>query len=132
MAEQNTIIEDYITYHCRPDGTAEVAHCSGWYGNRIIPETVAGYRVTSIGANAFPRGSCRSLFIPDSVTEIKSLPEDFTEKVWDRPRFDLRENAMDIDELVLVERTYSVFIHVKPGSYAERYCKEKKIHCRVK
>ena len=97
MAEQNTITEDYITYRCRPDGTAVVAHCSGWYGNRIIPETVAGYRVTSIGANAFPEGSCRSLYIPDSVTEIKSLPVDFTEKVWDRPRFGMRENAMDID-----------------------------------
>ena len=127
MAEQNTITEDYITYRCRPDGTAVVAHCSGWYGNRIIPETVAGYRVTSIGANAFPRGSCRSLFIPDSVPEIKSLPRDFTEKVWDRPRFDMRENAMDIDEPVLVERTHSVYIYVKSGSYADRYCRENNI-----
>jgi hypothetical protein len=132
MAEQNTITEDYITYRCRPDGTAVVAHCSGWYGDRIIPETVAGYRVTSIGANAFPEGSCRSLYIPDSVTEIKSLPVDFTEKVWDRPRFDMRENAMDIDEPVLVVRTYSVYIYVKPNSYAERYCKDNKIRYMLK
>ena len=132
MAEEKTIVEDYITYHCRPDGTAEVTHCSGWYGSNIIPETIAGYRVTSIGSNAFPQGSCRSLFIPDLVTEIKSLPASFTKKEWDRPRFDLRENAMDIDELVLVERTYSVIIHVKPGSYAERYCKEKRIRYKLK
>lgn len=124
--------ESGITYQLKPDGTAEVTYCSGWHSSKTIPETISGYRVTSIGANAFPKGNCCSLSVPASVTEIKSLPEDFTEKVWDRPRFDLRENAMDIDELVLVERTYSVFIHVKPGSYAERYCKEKKIHCRVK
>ena len=124
--------EEHITFLLKPDGTAEVTYCAGWYGDRIIPETVAGYRVTTIGANAFPNGSCRSLFIPNSVTEIKSLPVDFTEKVWDRPRFGMRENAMDVDELVLVERTYSVYIYVKPNSYAERYCKDNKIRYMLK
>ena len=124
--------ENDITFRLKPDGTAEVIHCHGWRSEKVIPETVSGYRVTSIGANAFPKGNCRSLSIPATVTNIQSLPERFTERVWDRPRFDMRENAMDIDEPVLVERTHSVYIYVKPGSYAERYCNEKKIRYTLK
>ena len=124
--------ENDITYHCRPDGTAEFTRCHGWRSEIKIPETVNGYRVTSIGENAFPKGNCSSLSIPASVTEIKSLPEDFSEQTWERPRFGLRENAMDIDEEVLVTCYYSVKIIVKAGSFAEQYCKDNNIRCIVK
>jgi len=124
--------ENDFTYQCRPDGTAEVTHCHGWHSEKEIPETVSGYRVTSIGENAFPNGNCLSLSIPASVTEIKSLPEGFYEQRWDRPRFDMRENAMDIDEPVLVTNYYHVKIIVKPGSFAEQYCKNNNIRYVVK
>lgn len=124
--------ENDVTFQLKPDGTAEVIHCCGWRSRIELPETVAGYRVTSIGANAFPKGSCSSLSIPTTVTNIQSLPKSFTEQVWDRPRFDMRENAMDIDEPVLVERTHSVYIYVEPGSYAEQYCQENNIRYVVK
>ena len=132
MAEMIEYKENDITFQLKPDGTAEVIHCHGWRSEKVIPETVAGYRVTSIGANAFPEGNCCSLSIPATVTHIQSLPKRFTERVWDRPRFDMRENAMDMDEPVLVERMHSVYIYVKSGSYAEQYCRENNISFTAK
>lgn len=72
IAETSAIIDDY-TYTVLPDGTAEITGYYGWGTNIVIPSSLDGYKVTSIGEVAFER--CYDLvevIIPEGVTNISN------------------------------------------------------------
>lgn len=54
------------------DGYAEITAYKGNDTVVEIPETLMGYTVVSIGDEAFRRSGVKSVFIPDSVKEIKA------------------------------------------------------------
>ena len=61
---------DYM-YKVLPDGTAEITDYTGDESVINIPETIDGYKVTSIGDEAFYRYiSLTTITIPNSVTSI--------------------------------------------------------------
>lgn len=60
-------------YRVLPDGTAEITDYLGQDSELTIPSEIDGYRVTSIGNNAFflySYSSLKGVTIPDSVTSI--------------------------------------------------------------
>ncbi|MCL2696275.1 MAG: leucine-rich repeat protein [Clostridiales bacterium] len=70
LAPVAVINEDY-EYEILSDGTAEITGYNGFGGGIVIPDTLDGYVVTSIGAWAFSFcGSLTDVTIPDSVTSI--------------------------------------------------------------
>ena len=63
-------IEDY-TYVVLSDGTVEITKYTGTATEVVIPHTIDGKAVTSIGYRAFDSNTTiKSLTIPDSVTSI--------------------------------------------------------------
>ncbi len=66
---------DGFRYRVLEDGTAEILQYAGKSLSLVIPDTLEGYPVTSIGDEAFYhyRYSMKELEIPDTVTHIGSL-----------------------------------------------------------
>lgn len=60
---------DYV-YRICIDGTAEIASYKGKDSIIVIPDTLDGYRVTSLGTNSFHQNSLTSITIPDGVVYI--------------------------------------------------------------
>ena len=61
-------------YDILSDGTAEITHYyqpSYSVDHLIIPQTIDGYTVTSIGSQAFSSCTATGIAIPDTVTRIK-------------------------------------------------------------
>jgi len=57
-------------YRILPDSTAEITGYTGSGSNVVIPDTLGGYRVTSIGRYAFSCYDLTSVIIPEGVTSI--------------------------------------------------------------
>ena len=56
------------------NGTAEIIDYTGSVGKLIVPDTLDGYRVTSIGDKAFSFcDALRSVTLPDNLTSIGML-----------------------------------------------------------
>lgn len=53
------------------DGSAEVTAYNGTAADVDIPETLAGFKVTSIGEDAFRKNGLKSVSMPDTVKTIK-------------------------------------------------------------
>ena len=76
-ADKHKIL-DFITYSITNNGTVTITGCdTSISGAFVIPDTIRGYPVTSIGSYAFDACSLlTSIVIPDSVTSIGSYAFD--------------------------------------------------------
>lgn len=64
------VIEDDFTYSVFDDYKVEIRDYNGQSDNVVIPKTIKGKIVTSIGNTAFYCCNIKSVIIPNSVTEI--------------------------------------------------------------
>jgi tetratricopeptide (TPR) repeat protein len=65
-----TATEDDFDIEQLANGTLRITGYSGAAKNVVIPATISGVRVTSIGSSAFTKKGLRSVVIPDGITEI--------------------------------------------------------------
>lgn len=70
--EFSSPVEDF-KYKILDNGTVEITFYNDKNTDVVIPETIEGRKVTSIGEMAFTASKVTSVVVPDSVTEIKYL-----------------------------------------------------------
>ncbi len=72
--DQSGVKDGIFTYLASEDGTASIIACDeNATGNIVVPDTLGGYKITSISWGAFKNcNEITSLSLPESVTEIGS------------------------------------------------------------
>ncbi|GHV72711.1 hypothetical protein AGMMS49940_00130 [Spirochaetia bacterium] len=67
---KRTAVEDDFDIEQLANGTLRITSYSGTAKNLVVPTTISGVRVTSIGKEAFKNKGLYSVVIPDGITEI--------------------------------------------------------------
>ncbi|GHV31445.1 hypothetical protein AGMMS4952_20230 [Spirochaetia bacterium] len=67
---KRTVVEDDFDIEQLANGTLRITSYSGTAKNLVVPTTISGVRVTSIGKEAFKNKGLYSVVMPDGITEI--------------------------------------------------------------
>ena len=124
LAERSTEayyeFEDF-DYNLLADGTAKIARYYGGDGELVIPSTLDGIPVTSIGYSAFTDTYVGQVTIPTSVTTIEDRAFAYC---YYLTRVTIPDSVTTMGEEVFCESSNLTSIVVGRDSYARQYCIE--------
>lgn len=112
--------EDF-DYNLLVDGTAEIARYYGGDGELVIPSTLDGIPVTSIGYSAFTDSYVEQVTIPTSVTNLEDRAFAYC---FYLTRITIPDSVISIGEEAFRESPNLISIVVGRDSYARQYCIE--------
>lgn len=118
----------YYTYRVLPDGTAEITAYAGEDEMLDIPSELDGKSVTGIGESVFSDRRClKSVTIPGSVTRIGCGAFSRCTRLTS---ITLPGSVKEIDFKAFFPRAYNLILTVQKDSYAEQYCKQRRLKYR--